>query len=94
MLRDRRASRGRHPDSGGRPRYGYLRCVLLERSEMTVVTLAGLRRLVENLEGVPGDAPIDLTRLDQRFSTTTYDSETDIYIDVRFDLEDLADDKP
>lgn len=61
---------------------------------MTVVTLAGLRRMVQRLEGVPGDAPIDLTRLDQRGSTTTYDSEMDIHIDVRWDLEDLADDKP
>jgi hypothetical protein len=61
---------------------------------MTVVTLAGLRRIVGVLEGVPGDAPTDLTSLDRRGHAITYDSEMDVHIDVRLHLEDLVDDRP
>lgn len=57
------------------------------------IKASGLRRLVERMDGISGDAVIDLTRLDQRLSVNVFDPEDRMYIDVRFDLEDLADEQ-
>jgi hypothetical protein len=57
------------------------------------IKVAGLRRLVQRMDGISGDTTIDLTRLNERLSTIVHDPEDGMYIDVRFDLEDLADEQ-
>jgi hypothetical protein len=57
------------------------------------IKVAGMRRLVQRMDGISGEAVIDLTRLDQRLSVNVFDPEDRMYIDVRFDLEDLADEQ-
>jgi hypothetical protein len=58
-----------------------------------ILKVSGLRRVVRSMDGIPGDATIDLTRLCQRGSAIVYDPEDCTYLDVRLDLEDLADDQ-
>jgi hypothetical protein len=58
-----------------------------------ILTVSGLRRVVRSMDGIPGEATIDLTRLCQRGSAIVYDPEERVYLDVRLDLEDLADEQ-
>lgn len=60
---------------------------------MTDIKVSGLRRLVHRMDGISGEAVVDLTRLDQRLGVIVHDPETRTYDDVRFDLEDLADEQ-
>ena len=57
------------------------------------IKASGLRRLVQSMDGISGEAVINLTQLDQRLSTNVLDPEERMYYDIRFDLEDLADEQ-
>lgn len=56
------------------------------------MTLAGLRRILGDLADLPGDTPLDLERLVRRGSMVVHDRMEGVYIDVRLDLKDIADD--